>query len=103
MSGLFYIRPRTYSAFLHQVGDHDDDLSVLLPNHPPKVLKCGLERTLGGYISPGLVVTLKGGLKKTQLKVRKVQKLRSVSYKTYIHVVSVDVVRVLGILPRQSS
>lgn len=64
MSGLFYIRPRTYSAFLHQVGDHDDDLSVLLPNHPPKVLKCGLERTLGSYISPGLVVTLKGGLKK---------------------------------------
>lgn len=50
---------RTYSAFFHQVGDHDNDSSVLLPHHPPKVLEGGLERTLGCYISSGLVVTLK--------------------------------------------
>lgn len=50
----------TYSAFLHQVGDHDDDSSVLLPHHPPEVLKRGLERTLGCDVSSGLVVALKG-------------------------------------------
>lgn len=55
----FYFSNRTHPAFFHQVGDHDDDLSVLLPNHPPKVFKCRLERTLSGYISSGLVVALK--------------------------------------------
>lgn len=49
----------TYSAFLHQVGDHDYDPSVLLPHHPPEVLERGLEGTLGGDVRSGLVVALK--------------------------------------------
>lgn len=58
---LYFCRwwKRTYPAFFHQVGNHDDDLSVLLPNHPPKVLECWLERTLSSYISSGPVVALK--------------------------------------------
>lgn len=49
----------THSSFLHQVGDHDDDLGVLLPHHPPKVLKSGFEGTLSGNVSFGLVVALR--------------------------------------------
>lgn len=106
-----YIRDRTYSAFLHQVGDHDDDLSVLLPNHPPEVLKRGLEGALGGDISSGLVVTLGGGggmagkrrIKKLRKAAAAAARPRQPLVKTYIHIVGIDVIRMLGVFPRQSS
>ena len=49
----------TNSSFLHQVGDHDDDADVLLPNHPPEVLGARPQGTLSGDVRPGLLKTLK--------------------------------------------
>lgn len=49
----------THPSFLHQVGDHDDDACVLLPHHPPEVLKGGLEGTLSSDVCLGFVVTLR--------------------------------------------
>lgn len=48
----------THSSFLHQVGDHDDDADVLLPDHPPEVLSAGPQRTLSSNVRPGLLKTL---------------------------------------------
>lgn len=52
------MRVGAYPAFLYQVCDHNDDTRVLLPHHPPKVLKSGLERPLGCDVGLRLVVTL---------------------------------------------
>ena len=35
---------------LHQVGDHDDDVNILLPNHPPERVPCVLKRALSGDV-----------------------------------------------------
>ena len=49
----------SHSAFLHQVGDHDDDTNVLFPDHPPEVFRAGLQRTLSCDVGPGLVEALR--------------------------------------------
>lgn len=48
----------THSSFLHQVGDHDDDADVLLPDHPPEVLSARPQRTLSGDVRPRRLETL---------------------------------------------
>lgn len=72
----------TYSPLLHQVCDHNDDSSVLLPHHPPKVFKRRLERPLCSNISSGPVVALKqesGGVLFTD-------KFKDDIYITYINI-----------------
>lgn len=41
-----------HSALLHQVGDHDHDADVLLPNHSPEIVRAGPQRTLSGNVRP---------------------------------------------------
>lgn len=37
---------KTHSATFDKIGDHDDDVGVLIPDHLPEVVKCGVLRTL---------------------------------------------------------
>lgn len=38
---------RTYSSAFNEVGDHNDDIGILVPDHLPKVIKGYVLRTLG--------------------------------------------------------
>lgn len=40
----------TYHSVLVESGEHEDDFSLLLPNHPPEVLNGRLHRALAGYV-----------------------------------------------------
>ena len=48
----------TYSASLHQLGEHYDGVGVLLPDHSPKVIECGWQWALGGYVGTSHAVAL---------------------------------------------
>lgn len=40
----------TNHSVLVESGEHEDDFSLLLPNHPPEVLNGRLHRALAGYV-----------------------------------------------------
>ena len=44
----------SYLSVFKEVGDHDDDLGVLLPHHLPKGRKSALNRTLSGNVGSRL-------------------------------------------------
>lgn len=48
----------SYPSFLLEVGDHDDNSNVLLPNHPPEVFPARSERSLSCNVSPCSLITL---------------------------------------------
>ena len=52
----FSLRP--YLSVFKEVGDHDDDLGVLLPHHLPKGRKSALNRTLSGNVGSRLTETI---------------------------------------------
>ena len=49
---------RPYLSVFKEVGDHDDDLGVLLPHHLPKGRKSALNRTLSGNVGSRLAETV---------------------------------------------
>ena len=49
---------RPYLSVFKEVGDHDDDLGVLLPHHLPKGRKSALNRTLSGNVGSRLTETI---------------------------------------------
>lgn len=98
----------THSALLHQVGDHDYDASVLLPHHPPEVLKRGLERTLRCDVRLGFIIALwmRNRSKHHTNTVNEVIMYRNPSGRcnadiTHIYVVGVNVVTVFGVFASQ--
>lgn len=48
----------TYSSLFITACQHDQSLYVLLPDHPPELVDCGGQRTLGGDVLLPGVVTL---------------------------------------------
>lgn len=48
----------SYPSFLLEVGDHDDNANVLLPDHPPEVFPARSEGSLSCDVGPGSLVTL---------------------------------------------
>lgn len=51
-------RATSYPSFLLEVGDHDDNADVLLPDHPPEVLLARSERPLSSDVRPRPLITL---------------------------------------------
>ena len=50
----------TYNAPLLEVGCHDDDLTVIVPHHSPKVFYCIFQWTLCGNVLLGVVAVALG-------------------------------------------
>ena len=50
----------TYNAPLLEVGCHDDDLTVIVPHHSPKVFYCVLQWALCGNVLLGVVAVALG-------------------------------------------
>ena len=50
----------TYNAPLLEVGCHDDDFTVVVPHHSPKVFNCILQWTLCGNVLLGMVAVALG-------------------------------------------
>lgn len=48
----------SYPSFLLEVGDHDNNSNILLPDHPPEVFPARSERPLSCDISPCSLITL---------------------------------------------
>ena len=48
----------TYLSIFKEMGDHDNNLSILLPNHFPKSRKSSLNGTLSGNVSPRLAESI---------------------------------------------
>lgn len=48
----------SYPSFLLEVGDHDNNADILLPDHPPEVFSARSERPLGCNVRPGSLITL---------------------------------------------
>ena len=49
---------RPYLSVFKEVGDHDDDLGILLPHHFPKCREGALNRTLSGDVGPRLAKSI---------------------------------------------
>ena len=49
---------KTYLSIFKEMGDHDNNLSILLPNHFPKSRKSSLNGTLSGNVSPRLAESI---------------------------------------------
>ena len=47
-----------YPSLLHEVGQHDDSVTLLFPHHSPEIFRSIRQGTLSGYISVLLLVTL---------------------------------------------
>ena len=47
-----------YLSIFKEMGDHDNNLSILLPNHFPKSRKSSLNGTLSGNVSPRLAESI---------------------------------------------
>lgn len=45
-----------YPALLHLAGGHDDDSGVLLPDHLPEVINCGLQTALAGDVGLSVLI-----------------------------------------------
>ena len=52
----------TYNAPLLEVGCHDDDLTIVVPHHSPKVFYCVLQWTLRRNVLLGVVAVALGGV-----------------------------------------
>ena len=48
----------THPSALDEVGDHDEDVHVLLPDHPPEAVEGGRQRALGADVRPRLLVAV---------------------------------------------
>lgn len=48
----------SYPSFLLEVGDHDNNSNILLPDHPPEVFSARSERPLGCDVRPRSLITL---------------------------------------------
>lgn len=47
-----------YPSFLLEVGDHDNNANILLPDHSPEVFSARSERPLSGDVRPRSLITL---------------------------------------------
>lgn len=50
---------QTHPTSFDTVGHHDDASHFLLPDHPPEIVDCGWQRTLGGDVLPAVFVALR--------------------------------------------
>ena len=57
-SGVWVLQSVAYPSPLHQLGEHDDSVCVLLPHHPPEVVKGGRQWALCGYVRSAHAVAL---------------------------------------------
>ena len=48
----------THPSAFDEIGDHDEDVDVLLPDHPPEAVKGGRQGTLGADVGPRLLVAV---------------------------------------------
>ena len=49
---MCFIIAGAHPSTLHFIGDHDNDSSILLPNHSPEVINCFRQAALCGYVPP---------------------------------------------------
>lgn len=87
----------SYPSFLLEVGDHDNNADILLPDHPPEVFSARSERPLSCDVGPCSLITLqtapgcRSGI--AECDTRDASELESKKKNlTHIHKVCIDVV-----------
>lgn len=84
----------TYNAPLLEVGCHDDDLTIVVPHHSPKVFYCVLQWTLRRNVLLGVVAVALCGVGVWEGGGGEFYSTSWTLQQTYSDVVGIDIVRV---------